>query len=239
MKQAPKYPIRINRYLALNNYATRRGADELIEKGLVTINGIIAKLGDKINENDVVKVDAAVEKEIEKRTYLAYHKPVGIITSLPQNGEESIADVLDFPRPVFPIGRLDKDSHGLIILTDDGRITDKLLNPEHEHEKEYIVEVHKEITPHFIEKMATGVTLDDGYVTKPAEVRKMTKRKFKIILTEGKKRQIRRMCQALGYEVIDLCRVRIMGIHLNELHEGEFRKLKGRVLEEFLESLGM
>ncbi|MCR4334799.1 MAG: rRNA pseudouridine synthase [Patescibacteria group bacterium] len=234
-----KYPIRINRYLSLKNYATRKGADELIKQGLVTINGKIAVLGDKVQENDKVEVNEELRNEIKHRTYLAYNKPAGIVTSLPQGNEKSIEDVTHFPKKVFPIGRLDKDSHGLIILTDDGRITDKLLNPKYIHEKEYVVQVHKEMTPKFLKKMETGVKLDDNYITKPCEVYRMTKNKFRIIITEGKKRQIRRMCLAQGYEVMDLCRIRIMNIQLSDIGEGESRKIKGKMLEVFLEGLGM
>lgn len=238
-KKDEKYPIRINRFLSLKNYATRKGADTLIEQGLVTINGRPAVLGDKVNETDTVEVNPTLNHEIESRSYYAYNKPVGIITSLPQGDEKSILDVTHFPKKVFPIGRLDKDSHGLIILTDDGRITDKLLNPKYIHEKEYEVQVHKPVALEFIKRMQRGVRLDGGEVTKPADVRRMTKNKIKIILTEGKKRQIRRMCRSLGYEVIDLCRTRVMNIELSDIAEGEFRKIKGKTLEVFLKSLGM
>ena len=231
--------MRINKYLSLKNYATRKGADELIRQGLVTINGRLAVLGDQVNEGDIVEVNKKVQEEVESRSYYAYNKPVGIVTSLPQGDEKSIEDVTHFPKKVFPIGRLDKDSRGLLIVTDDGRITDKLLNPKYIHEKEYIVRVHKPVALEFIKRMERGVRLDKGEVTKPAVVRKMTKNTFKIILTEGKKRQIRRMCRSLGYEVIDLCRTRIMNIQLTDIPEGEYRKIRGKMLEDFLKSLGM
>lgn len=231
--------IRINKYLADQNVSTRRGADELIKKGLVTINGRTAVLGDKVEEGDVVEVDTKVSRDNEKRAYFAYNKPAGIVTNLPQGDEESIEDITQFPRKVFPIGRLDKDSHGLIIMTDDGRITDKLLNPEHEHEKEYIVEVNKPVEHEFISKMSRGVKLDDGYTTKHCEVEKISTKRFRIILNEGKKRQIRRMCASLGYEVVDLERVRIMNITLDGIPEGGYKKIKGENLQEFLEQLGM
>lgn len=239
--EAPEivYPIRINRYLSLKNYSTRRGADELISKGLVTINGRTAVLGDKVNETDKVEVDKKVEATKNDRVYFAYNKPVGIVTNLPQNGEKSIEDVTHFPRKVFPIGRLDKDSHGLIILTDDGRITDKLLNPKYIHEKEYTVEVHKPIDDNFTKRMSEGVKLDDGYKTQPCEVQKISARRFKIVLSEGKKRQIRRMCSALGFEVTDLLRTRIMNITLSDIPEGGFKKIKGAALNDFLDFLGM
>jgi 23S rRNA pseudouridine2604 synthase len=233
------YPVRINRYLSLKNYCTRRKADELISGGHVKINGTTAKLGDKVMENDTVEVSDEVKKTTELRSYFAYNKPAGIVTNNPQNGEESIEDITHFPRKVFPIGRLDKDSHGLIILTNDGRITDKLLNPKYIHEKEYVAKVHKPIAEGFVEKMERGVKLDDGYKTKPCEVQKIAYNRFKIILTEGKKRQIRRMCQALGYEVTDLIRTRIMNVELGDIKEGEYRKLRGKTLKEFLIALGI
>jgi len=233
------FPMRINRYLSLKNYATRRGADGLIERGLVKINGKTAVLGDKVHETDVVEVHPNVQRQASDRLYYAYNKPVGIVTNLPQNGEQSIEDITHFPRRVFPIGRLDKDSHGLIILTDDGRITDRLLNPKYIHEKEYIVDVHKPLNSTFVERMGRGVKLDDGYVTQECEVEELGPKKFRIVLSEGKKRQIRRMCLALGYEVIHLKRIRIMNITLGDTREGEYHTIKGKELSAFLDALGM
>ncbi len=237
--QSIEYPVRINKYLSLKNYSTRRGADELIRQGLVKINGKIAVLGDKVQETDKVEVHSDVEKQAQNRIYLAYNKPAGIVTNLPQKNEQSIEDVTEFPWKVFAIGRLDKDSRGLLILTNDGRITDKLLNPKYVHEKEYVVQVHKEIENSFLSRMAKGVKLDDGYVTEPCAIEKISAKRFKIILTEGKKRQIRRMCNALNYEVTDLTRIRIGSITLGDIPEGDFKKIKGPELEKFLSSLGM
>ncbi|TAK57588.1 rRNA pseudouridine synthase [Patescibacteria group bacterium] len=237
--QTIEYPIRINRYLSLKNYCTRRKADVLIESGKVFINHKKATLGDKVEASDVVEVNLPRDFAPETRTYYAYNKPVGVVTNLPQAGEKSIINVTKFPKKVFPIGRLDKDSRGLIILTDDGRITDKLLNPKYVHSKEYIVRVHKTIGENFIGRMSSGITLDDGYTTKPCEVEQLDDQHFRIVLTEGKKRQIRRMCLALNYEVMDLMRVRIMNIELGKLREGQYREIKGEDLAELLKSLSM
>lgn len=217
----PVYPMRINKYLAYKQYCTRREADTYIKAGKVRINGHVASLGDKVEENDVVGV------AFERRTYsyVAYNKPRGEVTE-----EIPVAGVL-------PLGRLDKDSHGLIILTDDGRITDKLLHPDFEHEKEYVVEVQEKLRPDFEQKMSLGVDIGD-YTTKPCEVTVTGEKTFSIILKEGKKHQIRRMCEALNYTVVDLERVRIMNIVKGKLAPGAHRPLEGEEKEEFLESLG-
>jgi 23S rRNA pseudouridine2604 synthase len=232
------WPMRINRYLALNNYASRREADALIEKGVVLINGKKAKIGDKVQENDVVTVDAKVQAIGKKYVYFAYHKPRGIVTHSPKDGQRSIAEVTYTADDVFPVGRLDKNSRGLIILSNDGRITDKLLNPEREHEKEYVVTVNKPITNIFLKVMRQGVQLED-FKTKPCVVEKKDETTFHITLTEGKKHQIRRMCTALGWEVVDLKRVRIMNIKLATLATGQQRKIQGAELEMLLKSLGI
>jgi 23S rRNA pseudouridine2604 synthase len=222
--------------LAWKNICSRREADDFIKAGKIAINGRKAVLGDKVQERDVVEVAKELNKEY---IYLAFNKPKRIITHSPQGEETSIEEFINYPKKVFPVGRLDKDSRGLIILTNDGRITDKLLNPECNHEKEYIVKVHKPIAGAFIKKMGAGVVLDDGYKTKPCNVKKISEYLFSIILTEGKKRQIRRMCQVLGYEAVDLKRIRILNIQLGDLHSGQIRKITGRDLENFLARLGM
>lgn len=217
----PIYPMRINRYLAYMQYCTRREADTHIANGKVRINGHIASLGDKVEENDVVGV--AFEKR--KYSYFVYNKPRGEVTEeIPVSG-------------VLPLGRLDKDSRGIIILTNDGRITDKLLNPDFDHEKEYDVTVQEKLRPDFEQKMSNGVDIGD-YVTKPCEVEVTGENTFSIILGEGKKHQIRRMCEALGYTVIDLERVRIMNVLKGRLTPGAHRPIEGEEKEEFLESLG-
>ena len=189
------YPMRINKYLAHKKYCTRGEADTMIEAGKVQINGRRAVLGDKVQENDNVQVFFRVKKY----RYFAYNKPRGVITHSPDKDERDIRQSIPLVG-VFPIGRLDKDSKGLIILTDDGRITDKLLNPEFEHEKEYIVSTKESLSPNFKERIEPGVNIE-GYKTKPCKVKILGDKQFSIVLTEGKKHQIRRMCSALGYAV--------------------------------------
>jgi 23S rRNA pseudouridine2604 synthase len=230
-----KYPVRINKYLALKNVCARREADELIVQRKVKINGKVAVLGQKVNTNDKV----TVENFKKKLVYLAFNKPKGVITHSPEDGEQSIKDVANFGEDIFPLGRLDKDSSGLILLTNDGRVTDKLLNPKYEHEKEYIVRVTKSLDGLDLKKLGEGVKLEDGYVTKKARVTKLSSDRFSIVLTEGKKHQIRRMCDVLGYAIKHLERRRIMNIKLLKLQPGEYREIKGKELEDFLKALGL
>jgi len=232
------YPIRINRYLALNNFCSRREADALIKRDLVFINGRIAKLGDKVGEKDLVETDLESRQETKEYAYFAYNKPKGVMTNNDQIGGKSIRDVLNLPKDIVPVGRLDKDSYGLIILSNDGRITGKILNPEFEHEKEYVVTVDKPITNHFLNIMRKGVNLED-FRTKECTVEKINDNKFKIILTEGKKHQIRRMCDNLGYATTELKRIRIMNVKLGEFKIGQMRKIKGTELNKLLITLGI
>jgi 23S rRNA pseudouridine2604 synthase len=232
------WPIRINRYLALHNYCSRREADALIEKGTVLINGKKAKIGDKVNENDKITVNAKEAGVMKQYVYYAFNKPRGIVSHSPKDGQRSIKEVTYTADDVFPVGRLDKNSRGLIILTNDGRVNDKLLNPDRNHEKEYVVVVNKPITNIFLKVMRQGVQLED-FKTKEAIVEKKDETTFHIVLTEGKKHQIRRMCTALGWEVVDLKRVRIMSVKLGNLGSGQLRKIQGKESEALLASLGM
>lgn len=227
------YPMRINKYLAHKQYCTRREADELITARKVLINGALAKLGDQVYESDTVEV----RFRPRKYHYFAYHKPRGVITHSPQGDEESIEDISPI-EGVFPIGRLDKDSYGLIILTDDGRITDALLNPDRAHEKEYLVSTRDALAPSFKTKMEHGVDIG-GYVTRPCHVELTGSRSFSITLTEGKKHQIRRMCGAFGHSATHLKRVRIMNVALGNLKPNESRPIVGAELKTFLGSLGI
>lgn len=246
VKNAPKavvadvYPMRINKYLAHKGVETRTGADELIKAGKVSINGKTAVLGDKVLEKDKVEVRGIHKKK--KHIYLAYNKPKGIVSTNPQGDEkgimENIKDNLPAKSGVFPIGRLDKESHGLIILTNDGRITDRLLNPIHDHEKEYLVKIDRKFTPGFIRNMQDGVLLE-GEMTKPAQVTEVRDDTFKIILTEGKNRQIRRMTEKLGYTVRDLQRIRVQNIKLNNIPMNSYREIVGEEQQEFLKSLNL
>lgn len=240
-----EYPIRINRYLYLEQYCSRRQADRFIEKGQVLINGKKAVLGQKVNKEDKVEVKGAVKKAKENFLYFIFNKTKGIVTTNPQRDEQGIEDVFkpaSMNQPpnlrVSPVGRLDKDSHGLVFLTNDGRIVNPLLSPDFNHEKEYIVRLNKDIKPSLKNKMEKGIDIE-GYVTKPAKVRIMDTRRFRIILTEGKKHQIRRMATALGYEVTDLKRTRMMNIKLGNLEKGTGRELTKKEASELLKSLGI
>lgn len=229
------YPIRINKYLARERIATRVGADELVKKGMVRINGKRAVLGQMVQESD--KVEVSLSKQKGPYRYFAYHKPKGVVTHSPQGGEQDIAAISKL-KGVSPIGRLDKDSSGLIILTNDGRVTDRLLNPRHEHEKEYMVETTEPLRSSFKKKMESGVNIGEG-ITKPCTVRVTGERSFRIVLTEGKKHQIRRMVSALFNGVRSLKRVRIGNIKLERLAPGAHREIEGEELSTFLKQLDL
>ncbi len=238
----PEYPMRINKYLAQKGYATRKAADTLIDRRRVFINNKRAVLGDKVSESDVVEVRLDKRDPAQKLVYFAYNKPRGVITHSPQGDEESdirenIPEVVG-QFNVFPVGRLDKDSHGLIILTNDGRVTDRLLSPTREHEKEYIVRTKSKLRDSFKTNMEAGVFIE-GYQTKPAKVNLINDTMFSIRLTEGKKHQIRRMVVALFNEVSDLQRTRVLNIELGKLKTGEYRAIEGDELQVFLKSLGL
>jgi len=234
------FPMRINRYLALQGVATRRGADELVSRGRVFVNDKRAVLGQTVDEGDRVEVKKA-GRGGRKLRYYAYNKPDGIVTHSPTEQEDAITDLLPDEmqgQGLFPVGRLDKDSHGLIILTNDGRVTNRLLAPEYEHEKEYIVKTKLPIRGNFKQYLEEGVAIE-GYLTKPTQVRVLGDNRFSIVLTEGKKHQIRRMVVALKNEVIDLKRIRVMNVLLGNLSEGSVRPVEGAELERFLEMLGL
>jgi 23S rRNA pseudouridine2604 synthase len=235
-KSDTRIGVRINKYLAHKGVATRTGVDELIKHEKVLINGKIAKLGDKVLETDKVEVRGKHTKK--NYIYLAYNKPRGIVSANPQKGEKDVIDSANLNNSVFPVGRLDKDSHGLLILTNDGRITDRLLNPIYNHEKEYLVEVDRKFTPAFIKHMQDGVDIDEG-VTKPAIVKKISENTFSIILTEGKNRQIRRMTEKLGYTVRDLQRVRVQNVELGKIPKNSYREITGDELNTFLKSIDL
>lgn len=229
--------MRINKFLAREGHATRRGADDLIRSGRVLLNGRVARLGDKVESGDDVSVKQPKRKRGHR--YVAYHKPRGVVTHSAHEGDSDIADVIPPElEGLFPVGRLDKDSYGLIILTDDGRITERLLSPEAEHEKEYAVRTKNRLRSNFKERMEEGVFIE-GYRTKPCRVRVTGEHSFTITLIEGKKHQIRRMVVALFNEVDDLKRIRIMNIRMGPLKAGEFRAIEGPELAEFLSALGL
>jgi 23S rRNA pseudouridine2604 synthase len=231
---ADEYPMRINKYLAHEGVSTRRGADELIEKKKVLINGRIAELGDKVEKTD--RVELVGKMNPKKYLYYAYNKPVGVITHSPQLGEKDIKTSV--PMDVFPVGRLDKDSSGLIILTNDGRVTDRLLNPGYDHDKEYRVRTLDPLRDSFKKTMEAGVDIE-GYLTKPCTVRKTGPKSFTITLTEGKKHQIRRMVSAMHNTVVELERTRILNVRLENLASGTWRAIEGDELKTFLAQIGM
>jgi len=234
-----EFPIRLNKYLAHTGVASRREADVLISDKKVLINGKVAEMGQKVEESDKV----TLKGKTKAKNYYAYYKGRGIITHSPGEHETDIATRLakDYGLThVSPVGRLDKDSEGLIILSNDGRITGPLLNPDSGTEKEYDVIVDKPIRGIFIRAMAGGVDIE-GYRTKPTEVQasKNNDKRFSIILTEGKKHQIRRMCAALGYQIQTLKRVRVANIALDKLKPNQYRKISGDELTQLLTSLGL
>ena len=216
---------RLNKFLSEAGYCSRRAADKLIEEGLVTVNGKHPEMGTKVSSTDEVSVDGKVVSIKKKsRVYIAFNKPVGVVCTTDTRVEKNnIIDFINYPSRIFPIGRLDKDSEGLILLTDDGDIVNKILRSSNNHEKEYIVRVDKPISQTFVKRMSEGVPILDT-MTKPCRVQKLSRDSFKIVLTQGLNRQIRRMCSYLDYEVESLKRVRIMNINLMS-DVGEYRNL--------------
>jgi len=228
--------VRINKYLSEVGYCSRRVADRLIEDGKVTINGKVPEMGTRVKEGDQVEVKGQIieKSKKQKNIYLAFNKPIGIVCTTDRGVDpDNIIDFIKYPSRIFPIGRLDKLSEGLIFLTNDGDIVNKILRARNNHEKEYVVSVNRTINKDFIQRMSGGVEILDT-ITKNCFVKKLGPKKFKIILTQGLNRQIRRMCESLGYRVVSLKRVRIMNIKLDvptgkyrEFTKEELLKLKG------------
>tara|TARA_B100001146_G_C16171109_1_gene430113 strand:- start:571 stop:1302 length:732 start_codon:yes stop_codon:yes gene_type:complete len=229
--QEPKQ-TRINKYLSEVGYCSRRAADRLIEQGRVTINGKVPEMGTKISEGDDVRVDGKLINEPEEKpVYLAFNKPIGIVCTTDTRVEkDNIIDFINYPKRIFPIGRLDKPSEGLIFLTNDGDIVNKILRARNHHEKEYLVTVNRPITKDFLDQMSNGVPILDT-VTRKCKVEQISKFEFKIILTQGLNRQIRRMCEYLDYRVTRLKRIRIMNIKL-DVPVGKWRDLTATELKE-------
>ncbi len=223
---------RINKYLSEIGYCSRRAADKLIDEGRVTINGKVPEMGTKVLPGDEVSVDGKpTSQPTQDFVYLAFNKPVGIVCTTDTRVEKNnIIDYINYPKRIFPIGRLDKPSEGLIFLTNDGDIVNKILRARNNHEKEYMVTVNKPINADFIRKMSSGVPILDT-VTRKCEVEQLSKFKFRIVLTQGLNRQIRRMCEYLDYRVTKLKRVRIMNIPL-DLPVGKWRELSPKELKE-------
>jgi 23S rRNA pseudouridine2604 synthase len=216
--------VRINKYLGETGICSRREADAWIEAGRVSVNGVTAVLGTQINEGDVVLVDGEPPRPRPQRVYIALNKPVGIECTTERSVPDNVVDFIGHKERIFPIGRLDKDSEGLLLLTNDGDIVNRVLRAEHEHEKEYVVAVDRPLTPEFLSGMANGVPILDT-VTNPCRIRQVGRNTFRIILTQGLNRQIRRMCEHFGYTVRKLQRVRIMHIELRDLPVGKWRNL--------------
>lgn len=218
--------VRINKYLSQAGVCSRREADRKIEEGHVTINGREAAMGDRVFPGDVVMYGRKVISKEDEEILLVVNKPEGIVCTAEKREKDNIVDYIKYPRRIYPIGRLDKRSHGLLLMTNQGDLVNKIMRSGNYHEKEYIVKVNREVTEKFIKAMADGVYLKDlEATTRPCQVEKVGKRTFRIILTQGMNRQIRRMCETFGYHVVDLKRVRIMNIKLGDLKIGEYRKV--------------
>ncbi|WP_084439772.1 23S rRNA pseudouridine(2604) synthase RluF [Dyadobacter alkalitolerans] len=222
--------IRINKYISETGFCSRREADKLVEQGRVMLNGRTAVLGDKASAEDEVKIDGKLLKVRKASVYIAFNKPVGITCTTERDVKGNIIDYILHPERIFPIGRLDKPSEGLIFLTSDGDIVNKILRAGNNHEKEYVVTVDKQITSEFVAKMSAGVPVL-GTITKKCYVKKESSHVFTIILTQGLNRQIRRMCEYLGYHVTKLKRVRIMNVTLDNLPTGKWRNLTAEEMQ--------
>jgi len=234
--------MRINVYISSTGYCSRREADRLIKDGRVMIDGETASLGMEVNEENVVKVDNTVIGKRPKRIYLAFNKPKGIISTTDQNIPNNIITYLNYPERIFPIGRLDKDTSGLILLTNDGMIVNKILRSENNHDKEYIIEVDKPYDEDFVKKMTTGVEIYNPVQhvlvkTKPANLKRINNKTFNLIITQGLNLQIRRMCKQLGYNVVNLKRIRIINININDLKIGEWRYLSDKEVDELMKTI--
>jgi len=228
--------MRINKYLSEAGIVSRRGADKWVEEGKVTINGVLATVGSQVEAGDIICVDGKEVKKEEQLVYIALNKPVGITSTTERHIKGNVVDFINHPLRIFHIGRLDKESEGLLLMTNDGDIVNKILRAENHHEKEYIVQVDKPITEQFIKKMAAGVDILDT-TTLPCYVEKISDKVFKIILEQGLNRQIRRMCSALGYSVKRLQRIRIMNIKLGNLKVGQWRDLTDKERAELFKLL--
>jgi len=224
---------RLNKAISETGFCSRRKADRLIEAGKVKVNGVVAGLGVQVTEKDEIRIEEKIITKEVKNIYLAFHKPVGITCTTDTNIKGNIISYINYPERIFPVGRLDKPSEGLIFMTNDGDIVNKILRSKNNHEKEYIVTVNKKISSQFLKRMRSGVPVLDT-VTKKCRVTKINDYTFNIVLTQGLNRQIRRMCEYLGYEVKKLKRVRIMNISLGDLKPGKYRSFTRTELKEIL-----
>ncbi len=224
-------PTRLNKYFSICGYCSRREADRLIEEGQVLVNGSPAEAGMKVTEADMVLVKGQRILPKDETVILAFNKPRGIVcTTSTKDRAQNVIEYIRYPIRVYPVGRLDKESEGLLLLTNDGELMNRILRSRNHHEKEYVVRVDKAVTEAFLQQMSAGVPILDT-VTRPCQVKKLGCDRFSIILTQGLNRQIRRMCEYLGYEVLELKRIRILNIELGALPEGALRKLEGKELQ--------
>lgn len=232
---------RLNKYLAACGVCSRRDADKLIEEGRVTVNGKAAAIGSMVSDSDTIAVNGKTIGGKNKKVVLAYYKQVGVTcTQRDKYAEKKISDQLKYPVRLTYAGRLDKDSEGLIIMTNDGMLIDAMMRGANRHEKEYVVKVAKEISQEFLESMARGVRLEElDITTRPCDIKKLGKYTFDIILTQGVNRQIRRMSKTLGYEVKEIKRTRVMNVEIASLKPGEYRRLQGEELQQLYETCGM
>ena len=231
--------VRLNKFISEAGVASRRAADRMVEDGRVTINGRRAVLGDRIMDGDKVAVDGKPISKVEEDIILAFHKPRGITCTSNPDDPDNIIDFIGYPKRIYSIGRLDKDSEGLILMTNNGELANSIMRSRGEHEKEYIVTVNRSITPEFIKGMSNGVPILDGKITKRCFVEQLTDREFRIILKQGLNRQIRRMCEHFGYDVTRLVRIRVMNIRLGKLKEGRYRDLSKDERNELFLELGL
>ena len=232
--------MRINKYLSAQGVCSRREADRLLEAGRITVDGVTAMCGQQVDDNSVICIDGSrISDEKPQDVLMAFNKPRGIVCTTTDNqGKNNIVDYIGYDKRIYPVGRLDKDSDGLILLTNNGEITDKILRSVNGHEKEYVVKVNKKITDTFLKNMADGVYLKElDVTTKPCSISRINNYTFRIILTQGLNRQIRRMCQESGYKVESLTRVRIMNIELGGLKIGEYRIIEAKEKAMLYESL--
>lgn len=250
-RPVPEEAVRLNKYLSEAGVCSRRQADRYVEAGRITVDGLPAVMGQKVLPSQKVCVDGKEVhagkkldidgKEIQlkrRRIVLAVNKPQGIVCTTEKREKDNIVDFIGYPERIYPMGRLDKDSEGLILMTNDGELMDQVLRARNYHEKEYIVRVNRPVTMDFVDRMRKGVPILDT-VTRPCEVEKIGSYMFRIVLTQGLNRQIRRMCEALDYRVRWLKRVRVMNINLGQLPTGEYREVKGRELDELLRMAGI
>ena len=231
------HTVRINKFFTEQGICSRREADRLIESGRITINGRVAKLGDQVEPSDVIAREGRVIPWGKPNLYIKYHKPVGVTTTSESHIARNIIAEIEHPERIFPIGRLDKDSSGLILLTNDGNIVNEILRAEFGHDREYLVQVDRPFDQSFLDRMASGVVIL-GSVTRPCRTTRVGRDQFRIILIEGRNRQIRRMCHALGYRVLKLHRTRIMHITVKGLGCGEWKELTAQEREQLLQAVG-